>query len=106
MEDTLLYMTEDSVKRFVKSICDFVPLKTEIVNANEVINTYYTPEQIEQLGAPKPKIPLFHIDLTVGLVGEGDKAKPQPKYSTSAKDVVKSILTIFDNGIKSLQEIT
>lgn len=103
MEDTLLYMTEASVKRFVASICDFVPIKTEIINANEVVNTYYTPEQIEKLGAPKPKIPLFHIDLTVG---PGEGGKPQPKYSTSAKDVVKSILTIFDNGIKSLQEIT
>lgn len=29
----------------------------------------------------------------------------RPKYSTSAKEVVISILTIFDNGIKSLQEI-
>jgi len=99
MEDTLLYMTEASVKRFVAAICDFVPLKTEVINANEVINTFYTQEQIEQLGAPKPKIPLFHIDLTVGV---GDNGKHQPKYSTSAKDVVKSILNIFENGIKSL----
>jgi hypothetical protein len=66
MEDTLLFMTQESVKRYVKSICDFVPLKTEVINANEVINTFYTPEQVKKLGAPKAKIPLIHIDLTVG----------------------------------------
>jgi dynein heavy chain len=99
MEDSLLFMTEASVKRFVSAICDFVPIKTEIVNANQVNNTFYTPEQIAVLGAPRPKIPLFHIDLTVGE----DK---KPKYSTSAKEIVSNILTIFDNGIKSLQEIT
>jgi hypothetical protein len=98
MEDSLLYMTEASVKRFVKAICNFVPISTEVKNSNEVVNVYYTAEEIAALGAPKPKIPLFHIDLTVGE----DK---KPKYSTSAKEVVSNILTIFDNGIKSLQEI-
>lgn len=44
MEDTLLYMTEASVKRFVAAICDFVPISTEIKNSNEVENTYYTAE--------------------------------------------------------------
>lgn len=44
-------------------------------------------------------MPLFHVDLTVG-------EDRKPKYSTSAKEVVSSILTIFDSGIKSLQEIT
>jgi len=51
------------------------------------------------MGAPKDKIPLFHIDL---LVGEDRR----PRYSTSAKEVVASILAIFDAGIRSLQEIT
>jgi hypothetical protein len=50
------------------------------------------------MGAPKAKIPLFHIDLLVG----DDK---RPKYSSSAKEVVSSILTIFEQGIRSLQEI-
>jgi dynein heavy chain len=99
MQDTLQYMTEKSVKRFVAAICDFVPLSCEVHDSFNVINTYYTEEQIKELGAPKEKIPLFHIDLTVGE----DK---RPKYSTSAKEVVSSILAIFDAGIKSLQEIT
>lgn len=44
MQDTLLYMTEDSVKRFTNSIIDFVPLSVEVKNSFEVINTFYTEE--------------------------------------------------------------
>ena len=69
MQDTLLYMTEASVKRFVASICDFVPIDVKVVSSNKVINTYYTEEEIERMGAPKEKLPLFHIDLTVGEDG-------------------------------------
>ena len=47
------------------------------------------------MGAAKDKIPLFLIDLTLG--GDG-----RPCYSASAKEVVSSILQIFDNGLKSL----
>jgi hypothetical protein len=50
------------------------------------------------MGAPKEKLPLFHIDLTVGE----DK---KPTYSTTPNEVVQLILSIFDAGIKSLQEI-
>jgi len=99
MEDTLLYMTEASVKRFVAAICEFVPISTTIINSNEVVNEYYSAEEIAAMGAPKVKMPLFDVDLTVG-----DDRKP--KYSSSPKEVVSSILTIFDNGIKSLSEIT
>jgi hypothetical protein len=98
MQDTLLYMTTDSVKRFVSAICDFVPIDVKVENSFIVQNTYYTPEQIAEMGAPKEKLPLFSIDLTVGEDG-------RPKYSTSGKEVVIAILTIFDNGIKALQEI-
>jgi hypothetical protein len=30
MQDTLLYMTEASVKKYVKAICDFVPISCEV----------------------------------------------------------------------------
>jgi|TARA_B110000285_G_scaffold235511_1_gene317709 hypothetical protein len=53
MQDTLLYMTEASVKRFVASICYFVPISTEVVSSNEVKNKYYTDEEIAQMGAEK-----------------------------------------------------
>lgn len=51
------------------------------------------------MGAPKEKIPMFQIDLML------DEETSRPRYSTSSKDVVSVILTIFQNGIKSLQEI-
>lgn len=95
MQDTLLYMTQQSVKKFVAAICDFVPINTTVTNSCEVENIYYTEEQIREMGAPKNKLPLFHIDLTTGDDG-------RPCYSTKAKEVVVSILTIFDNGVKSL----
>jgi len=98
MQDTLLYMTKASVKRFVEAICDFVPIQCDVIDSFNVVNTFYTEEQIKQLGAPKAKFPLFSIDL---LIGEDRR----PRYSSSAKEVVSSILTIFDNGLKSLQEI-
>jgi dynein heavy chain, axonemal len=98
MQDSLLYMTVDSVKRFVTAICDFVPIDVKVYNSNKVENTYYSPEEIERMGAPRDKLPLFHIDLLVGADG-------LPTYSTSASEVVSTILAIFDAGIKSLQEI-
>jgi dynein heavy chain len=36
MQDTLLYMTEASVKKFVKSICWFVPISTSVQDAFHV----------------------------------------------------------------------
>ena len=98
MEDTLHYMTKASVKKFVHAICEFVPIGVEIKDSFNVINTFYTPEQIKAMGAPKEKLPLFHIDLTVGE----DK---KPSYSTSPQEVVQLVLSIFDAGIKSLHEI-
>ena len=99
MEDTLLRMTEKSVHRFVDSICDFLPIGCVIHNSCEVTNTYYTAEQIKALGAPKPKFPLFLIDLTLD---END----QPAFSHSPSDVVHSILKTFDHGLSALQEIS
>jgi dynein heavy chain len=99
MEDTLYYMTKASVKRFVDAICEFVPISVEVIDSFNVKNTFYTEEQIKEMGAPKEKLPLFHIDLTVGE----DKT---PQYSNPPQDVVQLILSIFDAGIKSLQEIS
>jgi len=99
MEDTLYYMTKASVKRFVQAICEFVPISVEVTDSFTVLNTFYTEQEIKEMGAPKEKLPLFHIDLTVGE----DK---KPQYSNPPQDVVQLILSIFDAGIKSLQEIS
>ena len=63
MQDTLQFMTKSSVQRFVAAICDFVPISVEVKDSFNVVNTFYTAEQIAAMGAPKDKIPLFHIDL-------------------------------------------
>ena len=81
MEDTLYYMTKASVKKFVQAICEFVPIEVDIKDSFKVVNTFYTVEQIKAMGAPKERLPLFHIDLTVGE----DK---KPTYSTSPQEVV------------------
>jgi hypothetical protein len=95
MEDTLLKMTEKSVHRFVDSICSFLPIACVVNNASDVSNTYYTAEQIKALGAPKPKFPLFVIELQL----DEDN---RPAYSFSPSDVVHSILKTFDHGLSAL----
>ena len=42
MQDTLLYMTQTSVKRFVQAIMQFLPLKVEVTDSNTVTNTFFT----------------------------------------------------------------
>ena len=44
MEDTLYFMTKASVKRFVASICDFVPIECKIIDSFNVTNIFYTEE--------------------------------------------------------------
>ena len=99
MQDTLLFMTQDSVQRFVEKICWFIPHETEVTDAYKVKNTYYTPEEVEKMGAPKDKIPLFDINLELSSDGK------TVQYSTPIKEVVRDILHIFDHGIKQMQEI-
>lgn len=98
MQDTLLDMTIKSVKRFVDSIISFLPLDCKVIDTANVENTYYTPEQVKELGAPMPKFPLFQIDLNLNDENE-------PQLSHQPDDVVLTILTIFDNGLRALQEI-
>jgi hypothetical protein len=98
MEDTLLKMTEKSVHRFVDSICSFLPISSVVKAPNDVLNTYYTVEQIKALGAPKPKFPLFVIDMQI----DEDN---RPTFSHAPIDVVQSILKTFDHGLSALQEI-
>lgn len=55
------------------------------------------PEEQEEIF--KDPSPLFVLDL---VLKPGD---PLPKYSTEPDEIVKTILHIFDDGIKTLQEI-
>lgn len=98
MEDTLLELTQKSVHRFVDCIISFLPIACVVKNTCEVTNTYYTTEQIKALGAPKPKFPLFQIDVVLNEDNE-------PEYSHSAHDVVHSILKTFDHGLSALEQV-
>lgn len=109
----------------------FIPEATEVISTNEVKNTFKRPvkeikeglwivttedddhmikegededksqsdEPEEQEEIFKDPSPLFVLDL---VLKPGD---PLPKYSTEPDEIVKTILHIFDDGIKTLQEI-
>jgi hypothetical protein len=98
MEDSLLELARKSVHRFVECIISFLPLACVVKDTCDVMNTFYTADQIKALGAPKPKFPLFKIDVVLN-------DKNEPEYSHSADDVVHSILSTFDNGLKALNEV-
>ena len=63
MQDTLLDMTRGSVRRYVDSVLDFLPLTVNVKDTAQVVNMYYTAEEIKRMGAEKVKFPLFRIDL-------------------------------------------
>lgn len=98
MEDTLLEMTQKSVHRFVDCITSFLPISCEVKDTNNVYNVYYTAEQIKALGAPKPKFPLFQIDVILN-------DKNEPEFSHSPEAVVESILKTFDHGLSALEQV-
>jgi hypothetical protein len=99
MQDTLLYMTQKSVLRFVESIKKYLPKEVAVKDSNTVINTFHTVEDLAKNDQLKSPAPLFSIDL---MLGEDN----QPMYSTSPNDVVITLMLIFDNGLKALQEIS
>ena len=71
----------------------------KVLDSNTVENTYFNETQLKQEEAPKPPMPLFSIDL---MLSEANA----PMFSTSPTDVVTTIMLIFDNGLKALQEIS
>ena len=98
MEDTLLEMTQKSVHRFVDCIISFLPISCEVKDTGKVENVYYTAEQIKALGAPKPKFPLFQIDVILNDQNE-------PEFSHGPEAVVESILKTFDHGLSALEQV-
>jgi len=98
MEDTLLELAQKSVHRFVDCIISFLPIACVVRDTHDVTNTYYTADQIKALGAPKPKFPLFQIDVHINDDFE-------PEYSTGADEVVNEILKLFDEGLNALKQV-
>jgi hypothetical protein len=74
MQDTLLYMTQKSVTKFVDSVFTFLPRNVTVHDSNTVENVFYSEEQLKN-DSLKPPIPLFSIDLMLNEVS-------MPAYST------------------------
>lgn len=98
MQDTLYDMTRSSVDRYVDSILSFLPITCKVIDSNTVEQAYYTNDQIKTMGAPKPKFPLFQIDLQLS-------EENRPEYSHDPEEVVDCILKAFDSGLQALQDI-
>lgn len=106
MENTLLYMTQDSVRKFVKTLLEFVPESITVKDSYTVVNVF-NQEFLDGREGGKPPVPLFNIDLMLYEEGAEDGSRiSKPGFSTSPRDIIKVIMMIFDNGIKSLQEIS
>ena len=59
MAETILDMTKRSVKRYVDAVNWFLPINTVIRTSKDVVNVYYSADQIKAMGAAKDKFPLF-----------------------------------------------
>lgn len=123
MQDAVLTICRDSVKEFEEYILKFIPLATKIISSNEVENEFpkLKPAEGEGEGAENAKEeeksedasedsivleaehndpnPLFVLDLVL------KPGQELPQYSTDPIDVVKTVMLIFEEGIKVLQEI-
>jgi hypothetical protein len=77
----------------------FLPRQVKVIDSNTVENHFFTEEFLKNNEGVKPPIPLFSIDL---MLSENNI----PMFSTSPQDVVTTIMLIFDNGLKALQEIS
>jgi len=72
MQDTLLEMTNGSVRRYVDSVIDFLPISVHVFDTARVTNMYFSQEDVKKMGAEKQKFPLFRIDLQLS-----DDGKPE-----------------------------
>lgn len=119
MQDAVLTLCKDSVKNFVTEILKYMPDETAIFTTNKVENNFIrkvhkqmkalsihsedavkesdeegnATEDEEEIKDPNP---LFVLDL---VLKPGDAL---PKYSTDPDEIVRTVCTIFDEGIKAL----
>lgn len=80
------------------SLLKFLPLDVKVIDSNNVTNTFHTEEELASDDIIKDPIPLFSIDL---ILSEEDR----PIFNVSPSDIVITLMLIFDNGLKNLQEI-
>lgn len=65
-------MTNGSVRRYVDSVIDFLPISVHVFDTARVTNMYFSQEDVKKMGAEKQKFPLFRIDLQLS-----DDGKPE-----------------------------
>ena len=53
MQDVLHNLAIKSMNNFIKFFQRFIPMKTEVKNINEVINTYEPEEVVEEINTTK-----------------------------------------------------
>ena len=123
MQDTVLTICQDSVYEFKDFILKFIPLSTEIFSSNEVTNKFpkkmlmkegegegeeevkgegdseVSKDTIELDADKADPNPLFVLDLVL------KPGQELPQYSTDPNEVVNTVMGIFEEGIKVLQEI-
>jgi len=119
MQDTVLTICRQSVKEFEEFILKFIPVSIQVFSSSEVKNEFAHPEKNEnpdevkkddqdcdeesedkdENEVPKDPFPLFALDLVLKA------GQDLPQYSTPPDVVVKTVMEIFKQGIKTLQEI-
>jgi len=123
MQDSVLSICEMSVKEFEDFILKFVPLSTEVKTSNIVENIFpkKAEEKKEKEGEGEHDQELSDDDVSEdSIVLEDEDKDPNPlflldlvlkpgheipQYSTDPKEVVNTVMGIFEDGIKVLQEI-
>ena len=68
MQDTLLYLTQGSVKKFTSAIKSFLPIDVQVIDAFVVWNRFITEEEEKKreedpYASKEDPIPLFSVDL-------------------------------------------
>ena len=65
MQDTLLNITQRSVKQFVEVMLRFLPKGVTVIDSNTAKNVFFTEEELKNDEQLKDPAPLFQIDLTL-----------------------------------------
>lgn len=91
MEDTLRFMTEDSISEFTDYITQMCNYTVEVESVSDV--------QVEVLGAKEedpPRLPLFAVEILF---------KDCFKYSTEPQDFIDVLLRLFDQAVNEMRQI-
>ena len=102
MEETLLFLSEKSLNKYVDTILAFLPTESKVVSPIEVTNTFPS-SQTELQDSPNDDtnkvLPLFSVDL---LLGPSDDL---PHYTFDPLQALRAIVDMFDRGINDFLQI-